>query len=96
MVHLIRNSMRYASWKDRKAIAAALRPIYAAATPDAAQQALDDFAGSVVGRRCPAVVDVWRRAWNEFVPILDLRACCRMPPQRRERWIGGGRWPRAG
>jgi putative transposase len=72
VVHLIRNSMRYASWKDRKAIAAALRPIYAAATPEAAEQALDDFAGSEVGRRCPAVVDVWRRAWNEFVPFLDL------------------------
>jgi putative transposase len=73
-VHLIRNSMRYASWKDRKVIAAALRPIYAAATVDAAAQALDHFAASEVGRRCPAVVDVWRRAWTELVPFLDLPA----------------------
>lgn len=77
VVHLIRNSMRYASWKDRKVIAAALRPIYAAATAEAAEQALDEFAGSEVGRRCPAVIDVWRRAWTEFVPFLDL------PPQIR-------------
>jgi putative transposase len=72
VVHLIRNSMRYASWKDRKAIAGALRPIYTAATVEAAEQALEEFAGSEVGRRCPAVVDVWRRAWAEFTPFLDL------------------------
>jgi putative transposase len=78
VVHLIRNSMRYASWKDRRAIAAALRPIYTAATLDAAEQALADFAGSELGRRCPAVIDVWRRAWTEFVPFLDL------PPEIRK------------
>jgi putative transposase len=77
VVHLIRNSMRYASWKDRKAIAQALRPIYTAATVEAAEQALAEFAGSEVGRRCPAVIDVWRRAWTEFVPFLDL------PPEIR-------------
>jgi putative transposase len=78
VVHLIRNSMRYASWKDRKTIGAALRPIYTAATAEAAEQALDHFAGSELGRRCPAVVDVWRRAWTEFVPFLSL------PPEIRK------------
>jgi putative transposase len=78
VVHLIRNSMRYASWKDRKGIAAALRPIYTAPTPEAAQSALEDFASSELGRRCPAVVEVWRRAWNEFTPFLDL------PPEIRK------------
>jgi putative transposase len=77
VVHLIRNSMRYASWKDRKAIAAGLRPIYTAATVEAAEQALDAFAASAVGVRSPAVVDVWRRAWPEFIPFLDL------PPEIR-------------
>jgi len=72
VVHLIRNCMRYASWKDRKAIAAMLRPIYTAATLDAAEQALDAFADSDVGRRCPAAVDAWRRAWQEFIPFLEL------------------------
>jgi putative transposase len=77
VVHLVRNCMRYASWKDRKAIAAALRPIYTAATVAGAEQALDEFAGSDVGRRCPAVLQAWRRAWNEFTPFLDL------PPEIR-------------
>jgi putative transposase len=66
--------MRYASWKDRKAIAAGLRPIYTATTVEAAEQALEAFAASAVGSRSPAVVDVWRRAWNEFIPFLDLPA----------------------
>lgn len=74
VVHLIRNSMRYASWKDRKAIAACLKPIYTAATVEAAEIALDAFADSDVGRRSPAAVDAWRRAWNEFVPFLDMPA----------------------
>jgi putative transposase len=72
VVHLIRNCMRYASWKDRKAIATALRPIYTAATLEAAEQALEAFAGSDVGKRCPAAVDAWRRAWQEFIPFLEL------------------------
>ena len=78
VVHLIRNSMRYASWKDRKAIAAGLKPIYTAATVEAAEQALEDFAASDVGQGSPAVVDAWRRAWNDFLPFLD------MPPEIRK------------
>ena len=77
VVHLIRNSMRYATWKDRKVIAAGLRPIYTAATAQAAEQALEAFAVSAVGARNPAVADVWRRSWNEFIPFLDL------PPEIR-------------
>ena len=77
VVHLIRNSMRYASWKDRKAIAGHLKPIYTASTVEAAEIALEAFACSDVGRRSPAVVDAWRRAWSEFVPFLD------MPPEIR-------------
>ena len=71
VVHLIRNCMRYASWKDRKVIGAALRPIYTAATVEAAELALEEFAASEIGRRCPAAVAAWRRAWDEFVPFLD-------------------------
>ncbi len=78
VVHLIRNSMRYASWKDRKAIAVGLKPIYTAPTVEAAEQALKAFAASDVGKGSPAVVDAWRRAWNEFVPFLD------MPPAIRK------------
>jgi putative transposase len=72
VVHLIRNCMRYASWQDRKAIAALLRPIYTAPTLEAAEQALEAFADSEAGRRCPAAVDAWRRAWEEFIPFLQF------------------------
>jgi putative transposase len=70
VVHLIRNSMRYVSYTDRKAVAAALRPIYTAATIEAAQLELDAFTDSDLGRRYPGIVTVWHRAWEEFTPFL--------------------------
>jgi putative transposase len=74
VVHLIRNCLRYASWKDRKGIASMIRPIYTATTLEAAEMALDAFADSDPGRRCPAAVQVLRRAWTEFIPFLELPA----------------------
>jgi putative transposase len=56
IVHLIRNSLDYASWKDRKTLAAALRPIYAAASAEAALAALDAFEDGEWGRKFPTVV----------------------------------------
>jgi len=76
-VHLIRNCMRYASWKDRKAISTMLRPIYTASTLEAAEQALDALADSDPGKRCPAAVDAWRRAWPEFIPFLEFPVAIR-------------------
>jgi putative transposase len=70
VVHLIRNSMRYVSYTDRKSVAAALRPIYTAATVEAAQLEFDAFAAGDLGRRHPGIVAVWRRAWEEFTPFL--------------------------
>jgi putative transposase len=55
IVHLIRNSLDYASWKDRKMLAKALRPIYAAASAEAAEAALDGFADGEWGRKFPTV-----------------------------------------
>ncbi len=71
VVHLIRNSIRYCSWKDRKAVARALRPVYQAATVDAAADALDSFAADW-GPRYPAIVDLWRRSWDRFIPFLEF------------------------
>ena len=65
IVHLIRNSLDYASWKDRKALAKALRPIYAAASAEAAAASLDAFAEGDWGRKFPTVVAAWRRAWAQ-------------------------------
>ena len=62
IVHLIRNSLDYASWKDRKALAAALRPSYAAPSAEAAEAALDAFAAGPWGQKFPTIVAAWRRA----------------------------------
>ncbi len=62
IVHMIRNSLRYVSWKERKAVAKALRSIYSAVTEDAAQQALDEFAKQW-DARFPTISKLWRRHW---------------------------------
>lgn len=77
IVHLIRNSLDYASWKDRKALAAALKPIYTAATAEAAQAELDAFEQGPWGQRFPTVVAAWRRAWSHVIPFFAF------PPQIR-------------
>ena len=76
IVHLIRNSLDYASWKDRKPLAAALRPIYAAASAEAAA-ALDAFADGAWGRKFPTVVAACRRAWAQVIPFFTF------PPEIR-------------
>ncbi|RIV54728.1 IS256 family transposase [Burkholderia pseudomallei] len=69
IVHLIRNSLEYASYKDRKVLAAALRPIHAAASEEAARQALQDFADGPWGAKYPTIVQSWQRAWEHVVPF---------------------------
>lgn len=78
IVHLIRNSLDYASWKDRKALAAALRPIYAAPTAEAAEAALAAFEAGEWGQKFPTVVAAWRRAWDRVIPFFAFP-----PPIRR-------------
>ncbi len=70
IVHLIRNSLDYAGWKDRKAVAQALRPIYAAANESAARQALQDFAEGPWGVKYPTIVQSWQRAWEHVTPFF--------------------------
>ena len=70
IVHLIRNSLDFVSWKDRKALAAALRPIYCAPSAEAAEQALDEFERGAWGQRFPTVVASWRRAWDRVIPFF--------------------------
>lgn len=69
VVHLLRASLRYASWKERKTMMASLRPIYTAVTIEAAQLALEDFR-SAWEERAPGAVAAWDRAWEEFTPFL--------------------------
>jgi transposase-like protein len=77
IVHLIRNSLDYTSYKDRKAVAAALRPIYTAATESAALAALDEFAEAPWGAKYPTIVASWRRAWEHVIPFFAF------PPEVR-------------
>jgi putative transposase len=77
VVHLIRAAMRYVSYTDRKALARALRPIYTAATVEAAEQALLELADSALGRKYKAALAVWERAWDRFIPFLAF------PPEIR-------------
>jgi putative transposase len=70
VVHLIRASLRYVSYKDRKAVAAALKPIYTAVNAEAAFDELTAFADSELGQRYGASVAAWERAWDRFVPFL--------------------------
>jgi len=70
LVHLIRRSLDFASYQDRAPLAAALRPIYTAASAEAAAQALDTFADGPWGQRFPMVVKTWRTAWPQVVPFF--------------------------
>lgn len=70
VVHLIRSAMRFVNYKDRKQMAAALKPIYQAADEPAARAALDTFAASELGRANPNTVRVFTDAWTRFVPFL--------------------------
>lgn len=78
IVHLIRNSLNFASWKDRRALASAIKPIYTAPSVDAALTELDAFAQGPWGEKFPTVVALWRRAWDRVIPFFAFP-----PPIRR-------------
>jgi transposase-like protein len=69
IIHLLRNSFRYASRQDWDKIAKALKPVYTAPTEDAASERFLEFS-EVWGGKYPAIVKLWSDAWAEFVPFL--------------------------
>jgi len=69
IVHLLRHSLDFVSYKDRKAVATALKGIYRAIDATAAEEALIAFEGGFWGKKYPAIGQSWRRAWNEVVPF---------------------------
>ena len=77
IVHLIRNSLDYASWKERRALAAAIKPIYTAPSAEAAQAELDAFEQGDWGKRFPTVAASWRRVWDKVIPFFAF------PPEVR-------------
>jgi transposase-like protein len=70
IVHLIRNSLAFASWKERKLVAAALRPVYRAPTAEAAAQYLAEFEAGPWGVKFPTIGASWRRAWEHVIPFF--------------------------
>jgi putative transposase len=70
IVHLVRNSLRYVSWKDRKAVARDLRQIYTAPTVEAAEQALDAFEAAWADR-FPVIGRIWRDRWVQVIPLFS-------------------------
>jgi putative transposase len=77
IVHLIRNSLDFANWKERKPLATALRAIYTASSAEAAGAALDAFERGPWGVKFPTVVASWRRAWAHVIPFFAF------PPEVR-------------
>src|SRR5271154_1768190 len=77
IVHLIRNSMDFASWKDRKPIAAELKAIYRATDADVARRALEDFNAGVWGRKYPAIAQSGRRNWEHVIPLFAFPVAVR-------------------
>src|ERR1700758_2894497 len=77
IIHLIRNSLAFVSWKDRKLIMPDLKAIYRAETAEAGAAELDNFEAQW-GKRYPAIGQAWRRAWEYVVPLFAF------PPTNRE------------
>ncbi|WP_374266945.1 IS256 family transposase [Zoogloea sp.] len=77
IVHLLRNSLSYAGYRERKALADALKPIYQAVSAEAAEAALEAFAEGEWGQRFPTVAAAWRRAWEQVIPFFAF------PPEVR-------------
>ena len=70
IVHLIRHSLDFASWKDRKPVAQALKTVYRATDANAGQVAMDAFADGPWGIKYPAIAQSWRRNWNLVIPFF--------------------------
>ena len=73
IVHQVRASLNYVSWKQRKAVAADLRPIYQASTVEAAEEKLDEFAAKWDGPY-PTISQMWRRNWEHLTPFFAYPA----------------------
>ena len=74
VVHLIRNSLEYTGWKDRKAVVAELKTIYRAATAEKAFAALEAFSEGSWGKKYPLIILIWKRAVGASHPVFAYPA----------------------
>jgi transposase-like protein len=70
IVHLIRNSLNFVGWKDRKALVAELKSIYQAHHAQAAEAALSAFEQGPWGKKFPPIAQAWRRQWTQVIPFF--------------------------
>ncbi|MEQ9487948.1 MAG: IS256 family transposase [Alphaproteobacteria bacterium] len=70
IVHLIRQSLSFASWKDRKHVARELKSVYRATDAEAGLAALDAFEAGQWGEKYPSIGQSWRRAWQHVIPFF--------------------------
>ena len=73
IVHMVRNSVRFVNWKDRKELCSDLKEIYAAATEEQAETALEDFARKW-DKKYPMISKSWRTHWQNIIPFFDYPA----------------------
>jgi len=94
IVHLIRNTFHLASKRDWDALKRDVKPIYTAVNAEAARAALDELADKW-GQRYPAIIRLWRNAWEQFIPFLDydteIRKVLCSTDENVNRRVGGGR-----
>ena len=77
IVHLLRFAMQFASWKERKALTSALKPIYQAATAEDAREKLEAFSEGPWGRKYPMIAQSWKRNWEQVIPFFAFPAAVR-------------------
>jgi putative transposase len=70
IVHLIRNSLSFCNWKQRQPVARELKQLYEAETAELAAKRLEDFAEGPWGKKLPAIVQSWRRVWEQVTPFF--------------------------
>ena len=73
IVHMVRNSLKFVSWKDRKAVAADLKKIYRSLSVDEAEQELAAF-GVAWDEKCPTISQSWQRHWPNLITLFDYPA----------------------
>ena len=96
IVHLIRHSLEFVSWKDRKHVVPALKAIYRAKNAEAGLKALAEFETSFWGQRYPAIAQSWQRNWDTSCRSSPTPKACggsstRRTRSRRERQAPSGR-----
>jgi putative transposase len=74
IVHLIRNSLCFCNWKERRPVARELKAIYNAETAEVAAKRLEDFAEGPWGKKLPPIVQAWRRVWEQVIPFFAYPA----------------------